>query len=84
MIVEKHLKETFEDSNQRFTKGVDTKYNYVFLEKFTIQLKVQVTLNKSQALALDINFKEPDLLLSLVLGSETAENEFLSIELEEE
>jgi len=56
----------------------------VFLEKFTIELKVQMTLNKSIAQELDINFSEPDMLLKLVLGSMTASNEFLSIELEEE
>jgi hypothetical protein len=43
-----------------------------------------VTLNALQAKQLDLYFKEPDLLLKLVLGSMTASDEFLSIELEEE
>lgn len=63
LVIERHLRETFEDSNQRFSRQHDTKHNYVFLEKFTIELKVQVTLNKSIAQELDLNFSEPDLLL---------------------
>ena len=58
--------------------------NYVFLEKFTISLDVQVTLNREVAKDLDIEFKAPDLNLNLVLGSMVDRNEFLSIEVEEE